>query len=517
MKKTILLFAVALGMLTACDPIKDSKDFDVVNISSAELLNGAEFSQYADEACTTPQADGNYIKFNCPNTSAVTIYYLKQDGTETVLSSGKPGGVFKFVPKRGSDPVQTVYFRYINQNGDETVASKEFTLQVAADLDPEVKFLASNAGIKKWKWDLSVNNQAWGNCAYCMGDGADFAVNGANQWWGCEPEALWSKKDDYGQYGHTDGDDSKAGEGDRNAYMTFDEDGFVKTYDSTGKLLRSGNYQVLNYDGKRHDVGGQAWDLGTLKTSDPAILFPYMINGNGTTVTEFQILGLDDDQLVLVYPGSSQAGSWSEATFWRFVAVENEDLLYKDWTWELKNYDSESKSWKLPEEGVQSVSWGNCAYAMGDGAEFAQQAANQWWGCEPEALWSKKDEYGQYGHTDGDDSKAGEGDRNAYMTFDEAGKVTTFDANGKELRSASCTLELFGTRADVGGNPWNIGTLKTSAPAIMFPYMINGKGTTVTDFEVLELTGTSLVLVYPGASQPGSWAEATFWRFMKKK
>ena len=59
MKKSILLFAVALGMLTACDPIKEDGSFDVDNFTSANLLDGAQFSQYADEACTTPKADGN--------------------------------------------------------------------------------------------------------------------------------------------------------------------------------------------------------------------------------------------------------------------------------------------------------------------------------------------------------------------------------------------------------------------------------------------------------------------------
>ena len=103
------------------------------------------------------------------------------------------------------------------------------------------------------------------------------------------------------------------------------------------------------------------------------------------------------------------------------------------------------------------------------------------------------------------------------MTLDDSGKITTYDANGTALRSANYTLELFGTRADVGGNPWNIGTLTTTAPAVMYPYMINGHGTTVTEFEVLNLTGTSLVLVYPGNATPGSWSEATFWRFTKKK
>ena len=48
MKKSILLFAVALGMLTACDPIKEDGTFDVDNYTSSNLLDGAEFSQYAE-------------------------------------------------------------------------------------------------------------------------------------------------------------------------------------------------------------------------------------------------------------------------------------------------------------------------------------------------------------------------------------------------------------------------------------------------------------------------------------
>ena len=500
MKKSILLFAVALGLLTACNPQKEEGSMGVTNISADQLLANSTFEQYSDAACTTPAADGNYIKFNCPNVSSLTIFYLKVDGSEQVLSSGKSGGVFNFTPKRGSDPTQTVYFRYINQNGEEVTASKEFTLVVAADLAPEIKNLASNAGSKKWKWDTSVNGQAWGNFAYAMGNGEDFFLNGANQWWGCTPDLLWSK-DEGGQYGHTDGDDSKAGEGDPNAYMVFTEDGDVTTYDKTGKALRSGKYTVTNYDGTRHDVGGNPWDLGTLTTSEPAIMYPYMINGGGKTVTEFEILGMNDDQLVLVYPGSAVAGSWNEATFWRFVAVENEDLLYKDWAWDLSVNDGQA--------------WGNFAYAMGNGQEFAEDAANQWWGCNPDLLWSQG-EGGQYGHTDGDDSKAGEGSVNAYMTLDDTGKITTYDANGNALRSANFSFELFDKRADVGGNPWNIGTFTTTAPAVMFPYMINGGGTTVTEFEILGLTGTKLVLVYPGTATPGNWNEATFWRFTKK-
>ena len=144
MKKSILLFAVALGMLTACDPIKEDGSMSIDSYTSSNLLDGASFSQYADEACTTAAADGNWIKYNIPNVSGVYIYYIKADGSEFKLASGASGGVFNFVPSRGSDPNQTVYFKYINANLEEVVATHEFTVQVAAELKPEIRLIASN-------------------------------------------------------------------------------------------------------------------------------------------------------------------------------------------------------------------------------------------------------------------------------------------------------------------------------------------------------------------------------------
>ena len=115
MKKKIFLFAFAVGILTACDPIKDEATLDIDNISSEQLLAGATFEQYngvkdADgKMVYTPAENGNYIKFNIPTVSSVQIFYLKPDGSEFVLSKGYSGGMFNFTPKRGSDPVQTVY------------------------------------------------------------------------------------------------------------------------------------------------------------------------------------------------------------------------------------------------------------------------------------------------------------------------------------------------------------------------------------------------------------------------
>ena len=151
--------------------------------------------------------------------------------------------------------------------------------------------------------------------------------------------------------------------------MIIYEDGNIKTFDAAGNKLREGTFEVTNYDGTRHDVGGNPWDLGKFTTNTPAILYPYMINGGGKLVTYFEILGLTNDQLCLVYPGESAPGAWAEATFWRFKAVENEDLLYKDWTWDIS---------------TNGQAWGNLAYACGPGEEFFVGGANQWWGCEPE-------------------------------------------------------------------------------------------------------------------------------------
>ena len=231
-------------MLTACDPIKEDGTFDVDNYTSSNLLDGAEFSQYADQACTTPQADGNYIKYNIPNASGIYIYYIKADGSEFKLTSGASGGVFNFVPARGSDPNQTVYFKYINANNQEVVASKEFNVAVAAELKPEIRLIASNAyGKKTWTWNThsgisagGVDNLVWGNF------GADGSWRGETLndfvWWGVNDAA--DLKD---QLGHSV-TGAAIGEEDNGATMVFTEDGLVKCYDVNGTEIRSGSYEI---------------------------------------------------------------------------------------------------------------------------------------------------------------------------------------------------------------------------------------------------------------------------------
>ena len=300
-------------MLTACSPQKEEKGFDVTNITADKLLDGATFSQYnaiKDEAGNITgyeeAADGNWIKYNIPSVSSVYIFYLKADGSEFKLSSGAAGGMFNFVPKRGSDPLQTVYFRYVNQDGEEVVASKEFTLQVAGELEMPVRYLASNEyGEKTWYWDPSITGAVWGNMGYQPGTGESVGTTGNGQWWG-----VTTSEEFNGQLQHTE-DGTNHGDGDLNAYMTFGTDGILKAYDANGNEIRSSAYEFV-------PVAGSDWKIADLKTT--SILWPYEINSGGNIPGTYEVVYATGSQMTLVYPDGGSQGAWGEASFWHFKA-----------------------------------------------------------------------------------------------------------------------------------------------------------------------------------------------------
>ena len=520
MRKKYLLFAAVLGVLTSCDPLKDEGDFDITNISSEQLLNGATFEQYSatknEDGTLSYTADpaGNYIKFNIPAVSSVTIYYVKPDGSETILSKGFAGGMFNYTPKRGSDPVQTLYFRYINQNGEEVVASKEFTLTVATALTPEMRLLASDSyGKKIWKWDTDFREDGavWGNMGYAPGDGESFVTGGNGIWWGCPPADLT------GQLNHSD-TGVATGEEDPNAYMEINDEGLIKTYAADGTLIREGAYSVSDYTGERNiptiDGSQPSWSLGTFTTDAGTILWPFQINAAShdgiITPTNFELMQLDASHLKLVY-ASPGTGGWGEATWWAFKSVSDPqaaltDFGEKDWTWDTE--------WR--EDGAV---WGNMGYAPGDGESFVNAQNGIWWGCPPADLT------GQLGHSD-TGVATGEEDPNAYMTFDfEDGTIETFNAAGEKVRGGTFEIQNWGmgerTQATVDDSQpaWALGTLHTTEGAILWPFQINAAShdgiVTPTDFEIMQVDNDHLKLIYasPGT---GGWAEATWWAFKKK-
>ena len=487
MKKSILLFAVALGMLTACDPIKEDGSMKIDSFTSSTLLDGAEFSQYADQACSTPQADGNWIKYNVPKATSVYIYYVKADGSEFKLSSGSAGGVFNFVPARGSDPNQTVYFRFVNANGDEVIASKEFTVQVAAELKPEVRLIASNAyGKKTWKWNVGNNTSSghvWGN----FGADGSWRGDALNDfvWWGVDDAA-----DLTGQLGHSVTGQA-TGEESNDATMVFTEDGLVKCYDANGSEIRNGTYEIKGWTGDNHD----GFKYGVLHTSEGATLFPFEINAGGRYVTDYWIYSLTTDQMILVYPDNGAFSGWSEGTYWNFKSDSDVSGM-------MTNYGSKTWTWNVGNTTSSGHVWGNFGADGNWRGEFLNDFV--WWGVDDAA-----DLTGQLGHSV-TGSATGEENNDATMVLNEDGTVKCYDASGSEIRSGSYEIDL--STAD----GWKKGTFKTTEGAILFPFEINAGGRYVTDFQIFHISGSEMILTYPDNGAFSGWSEGTYWNFKAK-
>lgn len=487
MKKSILLFAVALGMLTACDPIKEDGSMKIDSFTSSTLLDGAEFSQYADQACSTPQADGNWIKYSVPKATSVYIYYVKADGSEFKLSSGSAGGVFNFVPARGSDPNQTVYFRFVNANGDEVIASKEFTVQVAAELKPEVRLIASNAyGKKTWKWNVGNNTSSghvWGN----FGADGSWRGDALNDfvWWGVDDAA-----DLTGQLGHSVTGQA-IGEESNDATMVFTEDGLVKCYDANGSEIRNGTYEIKGWTGDNHD----GFKYGVLHTSEGATLFPFEINAGGRYVTDYWIYSLTTDQMILVYPDNGAFSGWSEGTYWNFKSDSDVSGM-------MTNYGSKTWTWNVGNTTSSGHVWGN----FGADGNWRGEYLNDfvWWGVDDAA-----DLTGQLGHSV-TGSATGEENNDATMVLNEDGTVKCYDASGSEIRSGSYEIDL--STAD----GWKKGTFKTTEGAILFPFEINAGGRYVTDFQIFHISGSEMILTYPDNGAFSGWSEGTYWNFKAK-
>lgn len=511
---------MGLAVLTSCSPEKESKDFDVTNISADQLLSGATFKQMAailDEEGNitgyTDAPDGNYIEYNIPGVSAVNIFTKDADGAETQLMNTvtqsfthSGGGMFSLIPRRGSDPNQTVFFRYTNQDGKDVEASTTFNVYVPSDIAYELKLIASNDyGKKVWKWDPSITGTVWGNMGYQPGSGASVGLTGNGQWWGID-----SSEEFNNQLQHSP-DQTNHGDGDFDAYMEISEDGKIKSYAADGTLIREGTFKIENFN----NSDPEAWKVGDLKTD--AILWPWIINTNGKLPSEanwgpkaYEICYLTPDKMTLVYPGGNAEtgeanGGWGEATYWHFCSTS--DLIGmsagyaegKDWTWDTS---------------VSGTAWGNMGYQPGDGASVGTAGNGQWWGVTSTAEFADQLQHsaGQTAH--------GDGDLDAYMTIGTDGKIYSYSANGSLIRSGTYEFQA------VSGSTWKIANLKTDA--ILWPWIINTNAKMPSEvnwgpgaYEVVYLTSDKMTLVYPGGNGEtgavnGAWGEATYWHFKAK-
>lgn len=504
MKKTLFILGLTGMMLTACDPISDKGTFDSPQMTAESLLNGATFQQF--DAATdadgnvvyTPAERGNYIQYNFPNVSAVTIYYMK-NGEQKTLSYGRAGGMFYYMPSRGSDPTQTLYFSYLNADGKEVVAEKQFTLNVAQALDPAVKILVSNNGTKKWKWMPTNTNggAVWGNGGYCAGEqNGSLDINGA--WWGCGVEDGECADKFSGQSQHAgDRYNDIKGECYALSYMEFAEDGSLVAYSNTGEKINEGSFSIKNYN-NNEIVDASTFSRGTLETSAGAILWPFIINTNGQQPTQFEIGWLDPSRMILI-AAPEGTGAWGECTWWSFMSDDDPTgiLASHDWYWRPTSVNG-------------GAVWGNGGYAAGsqDGTENINGA---WWGCGTNDGDCGDKFSGQMQHA-GPAYVEGEEYNNAHMVFNEdEASITVFDKDGKQIRQGS-----FSVNMTPNAETFSLGTLGTSEGLILWPFQINSNGYQPTSFEIGYLGSNAMVLIYatPGT---GAWGECTWWSFGKKQ
>ena len=488
------MIAVAGAMFASCEPqlIKGPEAAaagDAASLKSAFVIDG----QFADAACETAQADGNYIKYHTSPATTVQVYTLKDDGTKNVLATGA-SGVFNITPKRGNPSTQNYTVATIYQ--DATVVSFDSTIEVyvPSELDPAVKLLAGDTGSKAWKW-YAIDGACWGNAGYIgdAGHGANVAAGEVpGKWWGCAPAADESDVDGtfLDQLAHSGNVDY--GDVYKGSYMVFDEDGNIKSYKPDGTEIRGGSYTITGLD-----QSGDVYPYATLTTSEPAILFPFAINTGGETMSEFEVAYIDDNLLTLIgnYAGSA-AWAWAECTWWRFKNASDAEAA-------LSAYDE--RAWTY--YSIDDACWGNAGYIGAPGqADFASgEVPGKWWGCLPEDL-----EDGQIAHSGG--VAYGYGSSDAYMVFDyETGLVTTYDANGSEITSEGYTVSYDWTVDGYtdAGDP--AGTLTGS---VLYPFAINTGGAQVDEYQLVYIDGQTLILInnYNEAAQ-WAWGECTWWRF----
>ena len=508
MKKIIFGLCAVAGLLTACDPSVDSISAPASDLTQSLVESEFSFKQCAlnEDGSYTEAADGNYFFYTvgAPYKSVV-VYNIDADGNENILASGFSGN-FRIQPKRGGDPNQAFYVRAADKDGTVVEVKKNVTVYVPTELSSDMKFLCSADGVKTWTWDTSfrADGGAWGNLGYAPGPGETFVNDGNGIWWGCPPADLT------GQLNHSD-TQVATGEEDPNAYMILDEDGNIRSFAADGTQIRSGKFRVTAWDnGNRSfasvDGSQAAWSLGTLHTDAGTILFPFQINSGGNKPTDFEIMQLDGGNMKLIYaaPGT---GGWGEATWWAFKSSSDCDGS-------LTNYSEKSWTWDT-EFRADGGAWGNLGYAPGDGNSFVNDGNGIWWGCPPADLT------GQLGHSDTGNA-TGEESTGAYMTFNyDKGTVQSFAADGTQIRSGKFEITAWekGNRSfpsiDGSQAAWSLGTLHTDAGSILFPFQINSGGNKPTDFEIMQLDGSHMKLIY-AAPGTGSWSEATWWAFKKK-
>lgn len=200
---------------------------------------------------------------------------------------------------------------YFNNDGTYITVGEIVFARKSSRTRPEIwsMLMGTYEKAKVWTWDSSVNGYYWGLMGYHASSGKDVGLNGAGTYWGIIDE------DDF-KTAFYDPYDSYRGDGNPNAYMTFDYNGMITSVDANGVNIRYGYASISNYNNSNPN----AYHHGYLETTEGCILWPYEVNGYGNKPTRYEIAYVDDNHLTLVYPknGDFNASPWTSATFWHF-------------------------------------------------------------------------------------------------------------------------------------------------------------------------------------------------------
>lgn len=268
----ILYFSLLSIILISCDPVE--KTDSIGEQISADELN----------ITATP------IVVNGKNSNRVIL-----ENHSPVLSNWDYG---VGVSQRQTDTVLLVVegnnkitFTGLNPNG--TTITKELTVlvdELSFAVPLEWGYLCGT-GEKEWEWD-TTQPAVWGNGGY-MG-------NSAPAWWALKIDEI---------------EEQAAGDG-VGASMTFSLQGASLMKNKSDGTQEKGTFsfdltQTIVLD------DGTVWAKGKLKTKVVNVLCGISPNEDGAKVYEYDILIINNNQLVLCYPEPG-VGAWGTAWFWMF-------------------------------------------------------------------------------------------------------------------------------------------------------------------------------------------------------
>ncbi len=288
MKKLMIYYLFLLTVaFVACETIEDRDDIGGA-ISESEL-----------DVTATP------IVINGVNTNKIVL-----ENNSPVLASWNYGIA---TTNRNVDTVlmvvpgtTTIKFTGLNPNGEKVTKDLDVDVEdLYFDVAPQWAYLCGE-GEKKWVWDDS-EGYMWGNGGYRGSVRPD--------WWGRTKLDI-VEEDGYAGW-------------DADSYMVFSTDGATLTKStSDGSNVEAGTFKFDMSSPIYYNGDSEVWAEGLLTTKNVTVLQGISQNDDKEPVYEYDIIKLDDDQMILAYKTRTgwSEGNWdewgAEAWFWVFKAAE---------------------------------------------------------------------------------------------------------------------------------------------------------------------------------------------------